>query len=287
MSRSTRVRGNKGLRCRAGETLGIVARAYRSSRKPPFGIWVSETWDSNQLPSSVGTGFVYRGNVTTRFSSSGSANMRYQSTGVVQCSMDGAGRTMSSTPSGDTNYSLPGVITPNGNANLATTLTYSGSWAVTSLTGPNGANSTTTYDAWGRPASTKIPDGAVTTYGYAYVKVDGTGVNQQTAMLGTGTAARWKRTTLDGFGRVVRVESGNGLATTPAVSQVDTQYAPCACSPLGKMWRVSMPYAPSGAPIWTTYTYDGSGRTLTVTAPDGSVTRTEYRSEEHTSELQS
>jgi RHS repeat-associated protein len=185
---------------------------------------------------------------------------------------------MSSTPSLDTNYSLPGVITPNENANLATTLTYSGSWAVTSLTGPNGANSATTYDGWGRPTTTKIPDGAVTTYGYAYVKVDGTGVNQQTAMLGTGTAARWKRTTLDGFGRVVRVESGNGLATTPAVSQVDTQYAPCACSPLGKMWRVSMPYAPSGAPIWTTYTYDGSGRTLTVTAPDGSVTRTEYLS---------
>src|ERR1035437_9367820 len=228
--------------------------------------------------ANYGTGFVYRGNVTLRISSSGSANMRYQSTGVVQCSQDGAGRTMSSTPSLDTGYSLPGVITPNGNANLATTLTYSGSWAVTSLTGPNGAKNATTYDGWGRPTTTKIPDGAVTTYGYAYVKVDGTGVNQQTAMLGTGTAARWKRTTLDGFGRVVRVESGNGLATTPAVSQVDTQYAPCACSPLGKMWRVSMPYAPSGAPIWTTYTYDGSGRTLTVTAPDGSVTRTEYLS---------
>ena len=27
---------------------------------------------------------------------------------------------------------------------------------------------------------------------------------------------------------------------------------------------------------WTVYGYDGSGRTVTVTAPDGSVTRTEY-----------
>jgi len=63
---------------------------------------------------------------------------------------------------------------------------------------------------------------------------------------------------------------------TTVVSQVDTEYAPCACSPLGKMWRVSQPYAPGGTPVWTTYTYDGGGRTLTVTLPDGSVTRTEY-----------
>jgi YD repeat-containing protein len=151
-------------------------------------------------------------------------------------------------------------------------VTYANSWAVTSLTGPNGANGTTTYDSYGRPEKTKIPDGAETTYTYAYPAM----ANQQTATLGTGTAARWKRTTQDGFGRVTRVESGNGAATNPSVSQVDTQYAPCACSPLGKMWRVSMPYAPGGTPVWTTYTYDGSGRTLTVTAPDGSVTRTEY-----------
>ena len=53
------------------------------------------------------------------------------------------------------------------------------------------------------------------------------------------------------------------------VTQVDTQYGPCACSPLGKMTRVSLPYAPGGTPVWTTYTYDSSGRTLTVRAPDG------------------
>ena len=37
-----------------------------------------------------------------------------------------------------------------------------------------------------------------------------------------------------------------------------------------------MPYAPGGTPVWTTYAYDGSGRTVSVTAPDGSVTTTEY-----------
>ena len=168
------------------------------------------------------------------------------------------------------------MLTPGGNANLATTVTYTNSWAVTSVTGPNGANGTTTYDNFGRPQSTKIPDGAETDYTYAYVGLNGVAANQQTATLGTGTAMRWKRTTLDGFGRVTRVESGNGPATNAAVSQVDTQYAPCACSPLGKVSQVSMPYAPGGTAVWTVYTYDGSGRTLTVTAPDGSVTRTEY-----------
>src|ERR1039457_2336073 len=89
---------------------------------------------------------------------------------------------MSSAPSADTNYSLPGVLTPQGNANLATSVSYAPSWAVTSVTGPNGANGTTTYDGFGRPQSTKIPDGAETDYGYAYAGVGGATANQQTAI---------------------------------------------------------------------------------------------------------
>jgi YD repeat-containing protein len=38
------------------------------------------------------------------------------------------------------------------------------------------------------------------------------------------------------------------------------------------MSAVSEPYAPGATPVWTTYTYDGSGRTLTVIAPDGAST---------------
>jgi hypothetical protein len=41
--------------------------------------------------------------------------------------------------------------------------------------------------------------------------------------------------------------------------------------------QVSQPYAPNATVYWTTYTYDASGRTVTVTAPDGaSVTRYSY-----------
>jgi RHS repeat-associated protein len=224
---------------------------------------------------NYGTSFTYRGNVTSRSSMGSSVSMRYESTGIAICTMDGAGRSISSAPDASTGYSLPGVLTPGGNSNLATTVTYASSWQVTSVTGPNGAQGKTDYDGYGRPSKTKIPDGAETNYAYAYVGVAGATANTQTATIGDTAQAgyRWKKTTLDGFGRVIRVETGHDTTT---MSQVDTQYAACACSPLGKLWRVSQPYAPGGTPVWTTYAYDGSGRTVSVTLPDGSATATQY-----------
>ena len=140
---------------------------------------------------------------------------------------------------------------------------------MTSVTGPNGAQGATPYDVYGRPASTVIPDGATRTYSYSYSPPT------QTATVN----GRWKQTTLDGFGRVIEVDTGHdGVTLANTVSRALTQYAPCACSPLLKVWRVSQPFNPNtGSPVWTTYTYDGSGRTIAVTAPDGaSTTQTSY-----------
>ena len=119
------------------------------------------------------------------------------------------------------------------------------------------------YFGW--PSQVTIADGATTTYSYS---------NNPVVQPAT-TGSRWSRTTLDGFGRVTKVETGHDSTT---VSVAETNYAPCACSPLGKVWRVSRPYAPGTNPVCTTYTYDGSGRTLTVTtaAPEGTTTTT-YR----------
>jgi len=83
------------------------------------------------------------------------------------------------------------------------------------------------------------------------------------------------RTTMDGFGRVTRVETGTASGTWPnltfaTVSLVDSQYAACGCSRLGKLQQTSQPYAPGGSKVWTTYTYDALGRTTQVTLPDGS-----------------
>src|ERR1700691_5586070 len=73
------------------------------------------------------------------------------------------------------------------------------------------------------------------------------------------------------MGRTIRVARGNSSGLQ---SCVDTVYAPCACSPLGKIQKVSRPYAPGGTPVWTTYTYDGLGRTLSIQQPDGASTTT-------------
>src|SRR5271154_2770165 len=78
------------------------------------------------------------------------------------------------------------------------------------------------------------------------------------------------QTTLDGMGRTIRVQ--HGPSSTSIQSVMDTVYAPCACSPLGKIQKVSQPYAPGGTPAWTTYTYDGVGRALSVVQPDGAST---------------
>jgi RHS repeat-associated protein len=217
--------------------------------------------------AAYGVNFLYRGNPTSVTQFGTTHCYAYEITGVPYLAKDGTGKTVDISLTA--NASLPGVLTPNGNNNLATTITYASSFAVTSVSGPNGATTTTDYDAFGRPLRSTISDGAVTNYTYTY------NPTVQTATLGN----RWKKTTVDGFGRVIKVETGHDGVT---VSTVETQYAPCACSPLGKVWRVSQPYAP-GAPVnWTTYSYDGSGRTLTVTAPDGSVTKYEYRGNQTT-----
>jgi YD repeat-containing protein len=146
---------------------------------------------------------------------------------------------------------------------------------VTSTTGSNGQTSTTNYDTFGRPSSVTLVDGA--SIAYAYTPNTQTATQTQPAPL---TGNRFKRTTVDGFGRTVKVETGHDGIT---VSTVDTKYGPCACSPLGKMTSVSQPYAPGAIPVWTTYTYDSSGRTLTVTSPDGaSVTRYTYHGNQTT-----
>lgn len=191
--------------------------------------------------------------------------------GTLEYVHDGAGRVISSTLDPNTNYSLPSAIAPGNNSSLATNASYASSWAVTQVTDPNGNASSVTYDNAGRPSQSKSVDGATTYYVYTY------NPNAQTANTNAdGTfPGLAKRTTTDGFGRVIKVETGY-MPNYTMTSVVDTQYAPCACSPLGKLYRVSQPHAPGATPVWTTYAYDGSGRTLSVTAPDGSVTRYAY-----------
>jgi len=38
-----------------------------------------------------------------------------------------------------------------------------------------------------------------------------------------------------------------------------------------------LPHAPNATPVWTVYTYDGSGRTISAASPDGSATTYAYQ----------
>ena len=248
-------------------TTTLVTNGYdgNSSLQPSNATYLR---DPNYINSSYGSTYWYRGNVT--YSSALNTPPVYSSyfdTGVTQSSWDTTGDTVSvSLASNDV---LPQTLTPNSTPALATSMTYNSAFAVTSVTGPNGATSTTAYDSNGRPQSSTSSDGAVTYYTYAYYTSGGQ--NSQTATVNNGQANQFKKTVLDGFGRTISVFTGNGTTT---VSETDTQYAPCACSPLGKVSAVSLPYATGGTPVWTRYTYDSSGRTLTIVKPDGASTTT-------------
>ena len=66
-------------------------------------------------------------------------------------------------------------------------------------------------------------------------------------------------------GRPSTSTSPYGATTTYAVVQM--QYAPCGCSPMGKLSQQSRPYKPGDPVYWTIYSYDGLGRTVAVFGP--------------------
>ena len=156
----------------------------------------------------------------------------------------------------------------DGSALVATSFQYAADLLSTYAHGPDGDTASTVCDSYARPTSSTAKTGAVTYFSY---------VNSPAQVLAY-TNGRVTRTSLDGFGRTIKAESGTGtysygtVSMGTVVSVVDTQYDPCGCSPLGKMSWVSRPYAPGGTRYLTIYSYDGIGRTKSVKAPDGAST---------------
>src|SRR6266852_5552347 len=128
------------------------------------------------------------------------------------------------------------------------------------MTGPNGDSASINYDTLARPQSSVSPYGAY----------NDTAPATRTAT----TNGHWTRTTLDGFGRATKTETGDTGGTK---STVDTVYDSCGCNPMGKMVKTSMPYSPNGTVYWKQNTYDGLGRTVSVIEVDGSHTDYVYQ----------
>ena len=178
------------------------------------------------------------------------------------------GTNLTSVPSSGTNYAAPGTVTTSTyNESIA----YNTWLGTTQTTGANGEQMYMEYDTYGRPLTATSPYGSygTPTVNYSYSS-PGTFPAWQTKTGPDGIT----QTVLDGLGRVNKVyRSGVGYGTTTA--ETDSVYAPCACSPLAKLQKTSQPFAYGGSPsAWTTYAYDGIGRTLSVQKPDGASTTT-------------
>jgi len=208
---------------------------------------------------------IFRGNVTTNYGMDMTHSMCYATTGAVIRSTDG-GHISTTQTSSTTNYTAPTAITTGS---LTTNLAWDTMLRPTGETGPNGDGVSIGYDSASRPATTTTPNGASITYTYS------TSPPQTTATMQTddpNTTGRKTVTKFDGLGRAIEVDSIDAAGVTRSI--VQSQYAPCGCSPMGKLSKTSRPYKPGDPLYWTTYTYDGLGRTLSVVAPDGASTTT-------------
>ncbi len=222
-------------------------------------------WDSSY--GSVTT----RGNATSITDVSGNrTSVSYDKYGnTVITTVNGV--PSSASVSGTTNYAAPDSITVN--SALTTSMTYSSFLGLTNETGPNGTSVDIGYDSAARPVSSTSPFGATT----------GTAYNDTASPPNTCTSVngRWTQTQLDGLGRphVVLTGYGSPCGSGTILSQAETNYESCGCSPLGKMYQQEVPHVPNAEHVaTTTYSYDGIGRTLAVVTGGSDTTGTTYYS---------
>jgi len=209
---------------------------------------ISTNATNNHDPAYTATGGPPRGNpwVVSGLNGADTVSTNYDSAGVPYYSSNAAGQSVNLSTDSTTNFSLPTTILPNNNSSMPTTATYASSWAPAALTGPNGDRGTTSYDSYGRPRKRQLR-----------WRGDHVHLHLQPGRQHPDSHAR--RPVADHHARRIRAHHPSPERERQhGVSTVQTQYAPCACSPLGKVWRVSEPYAPGATPVWTTYTYDAS-----------------------------
>ena len=204
----------------------------------------------------------YPGLLTSSVTAAKTTTVQYYGYGAVLSATGSDGSSVTSALTSGTNYAAPASITTQSYSNA---LSYNSWLGTTQNTGLNGEQTSMTYDTSGRPLTATSAYGGVVNYSYPYTVVTPT---WQATTGPNGYAI----TTLDGLGRPMTAQSGPNSWTIQ--SETDTVYAPCSCSPLGKIQKTSQPYAPGATVAWTTYTYDGIGRPVSIQAPDGASTTT-------------
>ena len=157
---------------------------------------------------------------------------------------------------------------------------------VTTVTDPNNATTSYSYDQWGRPLQVMRPgdDPTNPTVRYTYTNYGGASapywVKQEQKE--SGTSYLESRTFYDGLGRTVQTQA-------EAVSSSQSIVASTQYNPLG-VFQATAPYTHTAGlgvngnyrtPQWSqpsTYTtYDALGRVIRITQPDNSQVNTSYQ----------
>ena len=196
--------------------------------------------------------------------------MTYDAYGNLASTRDPKGYT--STIGYDGTFTFPTVAT-NALGQKTTTQYYTGTPAdaglygqVQSVTDPNGAVMTVTYDTFGRKTRATAPDGTWMSWSYPITPGTGTSTNvfgavgsQNNEIDTSAGISTW--TYFDGLGRTIleKKTGPNGkIATTMSYNKT------------GTVAQASLPYFEnSQQPSLITYTYDAMGRTTRVNNPDG------------------
>src|SRR5712692_10237609 len=242
--------------------LGLITQTSTTTTLPPNQVSAARvtafSYDASGLLTS--TTVAPGGNLST------TTSYTYDAFGNrLTTSVSGAGvvsRTASNT------YDSRGqFVTRSANAlNQTETYAFDPRWGVlASQTGPNGLTTTWSYDGFGRKLLETRPDTNTTTISYA---ATAPGYSVTTQVSGSPAVMAY----FDLLGRATRGQTQGFDGTT---LYQDTQY-----NNLGLIAQVSTPYFPAttlpGTAPRTNYTYDILGRVTRVTAPNGSLTSTNY-----------
>jgi hypothetical protein len=199
--------------------------AYYSQQYPASG--ASFLFDPNPPVSES-----YRGLLWTSTTLPGSVSKYYWDTGNIRSVSGSDGSSAGFSADAATNYSAPmSITTDTYNASI----TYNVWNAATQTTGANNEQVSTSYNSGtGWPSTSTSAFGGITNYSYSTLGAAPPLWQQVNGPNGITV------TTLDGLGRTIRVQRQDGYGNIQ--SNTDTVYAPCACSPLGKIQKVSQPY---------------------------------------------
>ena len=244
-----------------GEGMGTAPTTLFDSKAPT--LYPGALTTSVTLTKAIGTTYYVYGGVSS-VSATDSTN--------VTASADAS-----------TNYAAPLTITAQ---NYSQAIAYNAFLGITSQTGANGEQLWMTYDAYGRPTTGTSPYGAVTTYTYGTIRYTVNNINYYTPYSQTETGPNGVTiTVLDGFGRPVLVATRRyetrdlfGDAAPFSMPAPVRRWARCNRShSLINLPRQTLFIRFPPHP-WTTYTYDGLGRPVSVQGPDGASTTTYFYS---------